>query len=90
MTSDENSPSSPIVDHAESSAQVQSLPTIIVMPPNSSPSTSSIRSSKKELSKDNHSEFPRVFSGKRAAAKEISMRHLRHRLCVRELFFARL
>ncbi len=90
MPSDENSPSLPIVDHAESNAQVQSLPTIIVMTPKSSPSNSSIRSSKEELSKDNHSEFPRVSSGKRAAAKIISMLYLRNRLCVRELFIARL
>jgi hypothetical protein len=100
MASDENSHSppinrlatvtSPIVKPTELGIQVPSSSTIIPMISNPRPSTSSVPSSEKKRSTDNHSEFPSVSNRKQTSVKEIPIGVLRHRLCVRALFYTRL
>ncbi|CAF4025885.1 unnamed protein product [Rotaria sordida] len=74
----------------ESSTQVPTLPTTIVMPSDTSSSSSSTQSSKKKDLAENQSELPYVSHRKRALVKEISISYLKHRLCLREHFYARL
>ncbi|CAF1029460.1 unnamed protein product [Rotaria sordida] len=74
----------------ESSTQVPTLPTTIVMPSDTSSSSSSTQSSKKKDLAENQTELPYVSHRKQALVKEISISYLKHRLCLREHFYARL
>ncbi|CAF0972002.1 unnamed protein product [Rotaria sordida] len=60
------------------------------MPSDTSSSSSSIQSSKKKSPAENQYELPDVSNRKQASVKEISISYLRHRLCVREHYYARL
>jgi hypothetical protein len=99
MDFNENGPSSSInhfptgtasiVEHTEPGTQVPSS-TITLMTSDSSLSSSSVQSSKKKPLADDYSEFHYVSTRKQRASKGIPIGYLRHRLCVRELVFARL
>ncbi len=60
------------------------------LPPDVSPIVSSIVQTKRTESTGNQSEYPSVPTQKHPPIKQISQSHLRHRLCVRERFLARL
>ncbi|CAF2840393.1 unnamed protein product [Rotaria sp. Silwood2] len=90
MDSDGNSHSSSIMKNIGSGIQVPTSPTIILMPSDTISSRSSIQPSKKKSLAGNQTELPYVSHRKQAPIKEIPISFLRHRLCVREQYYARL
>jgi hypothetical protein len=81
---------SPIVEQTDFDTPMSTTSTIIHMISNPSPSSSSVRSSKKNPLENNPTELPSMSIGKKVPLRRISMITLRRRLFFREFFYARL
>jgi hypothetical protein len=81
---------SSIIEHMQSDTSIPPSSTIILITPNSSHPTPSKQPSKNSSIASDLSKFPYIPTRKKKPVKGISMVYLKHRLCVRARFVARL